>query len=112
MEQQNEIAGFLARVALGDREAFRVLYARTSAKLFGVILRILSDRGEAEDALQEIYIKVWHKSGGYRPDVASPMTWLITIARNHAIDKLRARKPASFAIRSNCLVPTGCCPSA
>jgi RNA polymerase sigma-70 factor, ECF subfamily len=93
MEQHDEIAGLISRVSLGDREAFRVLYARTSAKLFGVCLRILSDMGEAEDALQEVYIKVWHKAGGYRPDVASPMTWLIAIARNHAIDRLRVRKP-------------------
>jgi RNA polymerase sigma-70 factor, ECF subfamily len=88
-----EISGLLSRVALNDREAFKTLYARTSAKLFGVTLRILRQRSEAEDALQEIYIKVWNKAQAYRPDTASPMTWLIAIARNHAIDKLRAQRP-------------------
>ncbi len=93
MADTAEIADLLARVALRDRDAFRALYARTSAKLFGVSLRILSNRSEAEDALQDVFIKVWQRAEGYRPDAASPMTWLITIARNNAIDRLRARRP-------------------
>ncbi|HCO54881.1 sigma-70 family RNA polymerase sigma factor [Pelagibacterium nitratireducens] len=93
MADTAEIADLLARIALRDRNAFRALYARTSAKLFGVSLRILSNRSEAEDALQDVFIKVWQRAEGYRPDAASPMTWLITIARNNAIDRLRARRP-------------------
>ena len=93
MADTAEIADLLARIALRDRNAFRALYARTSAKLFGVSLRILSNRSEAEDALQDVFIKVWQRAEGYRPEVASPMTWLITIARNNAIDRLRARRP-------------------
>ncbi|WP_417579394.1 sigma-70 family RNA polymerase sigma factor [Pelagibacterium sp.] len=93
MADTAEIADLLARVALRDRNAFRALYARTSAKLFGVSLRILSNRSEAEDALQDVFVKVWQRAEGYRPDAASPMTWLITIARNNAIDRVRARRP-------------------
>lgn len=92
MAEPAEITQLLSRVALRDRAAFKALYDRTSAKLFGVTLRILSNRTEAEDALQEVFIKVWQRAEGYRPDAASPMTWLITIARNHAIDKVRARR--------------------
>lgn len=92
MADTSEIADLLARVALRDRTAFRALYARTSAKLFGVSLRILSNRSEAEDALQDIFIKIWQRAEGYRPEVASPMTWLITIARNTSIDRVRARR--------------------
>lgn len=95
MAEPAEITDLLARVALGDRAAFQRLYDRTSAKLFGVTLRILSNKSEAEDAVQEVFVKVWQRAKGYRPDAASPMTWLIAIARNHAIDKVRARKPAS-----------------
>ena len=92
MGEPAEISELLARVALRDRAAFRALYARTSAKLFGVSLRILVNRSEAEDSLQDVYMKVWQRAEGYRPDAARPMTWLITIARNNAIDRLRARR--------------------
>lgn len=94
MADASEIKDLLSRVALRDRAAFKALYERTNAKLLGVTLRILSNRSEAEDALQEVFIKVWQRAEGYRPDSASPMTWLITIARNHAIDRVRARKAA------------------
>lgn len=92
MAEPADISELLARTALRDRAAFRVLYERTSAKLFGVSLRILAQRSEAEDALQEIFVKIWQRAGSYRPDTASPMTWLIAIARNHAIDRVRARR--------------------
>lgn len=92
MATRDEIDTWIARCALGDRTAFQNLYDHTSAKLFGVTLRVLKDRGEAEDALQEIYVKVWRGAKRYATGGASPMTWLITIARNHAIDRLRARK--------------------
>ena len=82
----------IGRMALGDRKAFVSLYAATSAKLHGIALRVLGDGAEAEDAVQEIYVKLWHNAGRYQVNGLSPMTWMITIARNHAIDRLRARK--------------------
>jgi len=92
MAALHEIETMIAGVAMGDRAAFSELYAATSAKLFGVCLRVLKDRGEAEDALQDVYVKIWQQSGRYAANGLSPMTWLITIARNRAIDRLRARK--------------------
>lgn len=83
----------LSRIALRDRDCFRELYRFTSAKLFGVSLRILGNKSEAEDALQDIYIKVWQRAGSFQSGMSQPMTWLITIARNHCIDMIRARKP-------------------
>lgn len=88
-----DIAGLLARVALRDREAFRALYRRTSAKLFGVALRILGDRAEAEEALQEIYVKVWQRADRYVAGQYSPISWLVAVARNHSLDTLRGRRP-------------------
>src|SRR5215475_7027785 len=88
-----DIAGLLARVALRDRDAFRVLYGRTSAKLFGVTLRILGDRAEAEEALQEIYVKVWQRADRYVAGQYSPISWLVAVARNHSLDTLRGRRP-------------------
>ncbi len=92
MSRLNEIEQMIDRVALGDRAAFGTLYDATSAKLFGICLRVLNNRAEAEDALQDIYVKIWHNATRYQVNGLSPMTWLITIARNHAIDRLRSRR--------------------
>jgi RNA polymerase sigma-70 factor (ECF subfamily) len=86
-----ELAALLARAADGDQAAFREFYDRTAAKLFGIILRILVERGEAEDVLQEVYVTVWRKAAEFDPARASHVTRLATIARNRAIDRLRAR---------------------
>jgi RNA polymerase sigma-70 factor (ECF subfamily) len=80
---------------MGDRRAFAALYQATSAKLFGICLRVLQDRTEAEDVLQDIYVKIWRNAGHYQVNGLSPMTWLITIARNAAIDRLRRRRAVS-----------------
>lgn len=85
------VADLIASCAAGDRAAFRSLYRDTSAKLMGVLLRILRERAEAEDALQEIYTRVWLRAGRYDPAKGRGMTWLIAIARNLAIDRLRMR---------------------
>lgn len=79
----------LARAA-GDRAALHLVYRDTATKLFGICLRILRDQGEAEDVLQEVNIAVWQRAGTFDPRRASPITWLVTIARNRAIDRLRA----------------------
>lgn len=81
----------LDRIGAGDRGSLKLLYEATSAKLFGVILRILLERGEAEDVLQEVYITVWRKAAEFDATRASPITWMVTIARNRAIDRLRAK---------------------
>lgn len=81
----------IARVALQDRRAFRDLYDHTAAKLFGVCLRLMRSRSDAEDVLQEVYVKVWRNAAQYSPSGHSPVSWLVTVARNCAIDRLRAR---------------------
>ncbi len=86
------LAAALARIPAGDRAALQTVYRLTSAKLFGVALRILGERGEAEDVLQEVYMTVWRKAADFDAARASPMTWLIAIARNRAIDRLRATR--------------------
>jgi RNA polymerase sigma factor (sigma-70 family) len=86
------IVAALTRVRSGDRTALHTVYRLTSAKLFGVCLRILGERNEAEDVLQEVYMTVWRKAADFDPDRSSPMTWLIAITRNRAIDRLRATR--------------------
>ncbi|WDR02300.1 sigma-70 family RNA polymerase sigma factor [Devosia algicola] len=90
-----DIADLISRCALRDRAAFRLLYERTSAKLFGVTLRILKDRSEAEEAIQEVYVKIWQRSDRYVAGRYSPISWLVAVARNHSLDILRARRPVS-----------------
>lgn len=92
MTTPDDIEALIARIALGERAAFSALYDATSAKLLGVALRILNDRAAAEDVLQDAYVKVWRNAGRYQANGLSPMTWLITIARNTAIDRLRASR--------------------
>lgn len=87
------VSTLLIRIAAQDRAAFRVIYSDTSAKLMGVLLRILGTRAEAEDALQEVYTRVWLRAGRYDATRGAGMTWLVALARNHAIDRIRARKP-------------------
>ena len=89
---RKKIEKLIARTALRDKTAFEALYDATSAKLFAVCLRILSDKAAAEDAMQDAYVKIWNNAGRYKANGLSPMTWLITIARNTAIDRVRARR--------------------
>lgn len=83
----------LAKTTLKDRTAFETLYKRSNGKLFGITLRILKERMIAEEALQEVYIKIWHNAHRYQSDKGRAITWMARIARNHAIDRLRARPP-------------------
>jgi len=87
-----ELADLLRATAAGDQRAFADLYRRTSSKLFGVCIAMLRERGEAEDVLQDVYTCVWKRAGGFDPARAAAMTWLITLARNRAIDRLRQRR--------------------
>lgn len=80
----------LAQVALSNRTAFETLYRDTSSRLFGICLRILNERAEAEEVLQEVYTSVWRKAGQFDVTRASAMVWLSMMARNKAIDRLRA----------------------
>lgn len=86
-----KLAELLWRIGQEDRSAIAPLYTLTSAKLFGICLRICGERQAAEDVLQEVYLTVWKRAAGYDPGRASPITWLATIARNRAIDWRRAQ---------------------
>ncbi len=88
-DRSRELAQLLARAGLGDRAAFATLYQRSSAHLLGVILRIQRDRAQAEDILQEVYVKVWRSAQSFDAAQSQPLTWLTSIARNRAIDSLR-----------------------
>ena len=82
----------LLQIVAGDKIAMGRLYAATSSKLFGVILRILTDRSESEDVLQDVYVAVWQSAGQYNASLGRPISWLTALARNRAIDSLRRKR--------------------
>ena len=79
----------LARVGKGDAQAFIECYEQSSSVLFTLALRILNNRDEASELLQDVYIEAWRKAGSFDPKRGSPMAWLITLTRSRAIDRLR-----------------------
>jgi RNA polymerase sigma-70 factor (ECF subfamily) len=87
-----ELEDLLARVALGDRAAFRRLYERTSAALFGAALRLCRRRDQAEEVLQDAFVNVWHHAASYTAAKSQPLTWLTSVVRNRCLDLLRRRE--------------------
>jgi RNA polymerase sigma-70 factor (ECF subfamily) len=90
------LADLLRQVAARDATAFAALYKQTSAKLYGVIARILTRGDVAADVLQEAYVRIWEKAGDFDPVRGSPLAWMATIARNRALDEVRRVRPASL----------------
>lgn len=80
----------LRAVADGDEQALGQLYDRYRLILFGLILRILHSQAEAEDVLQEVFLQVWRRASSFDETRGRPFTWLVTLARSRAIDRLRS----------------------
>jgi RNA polymerase sigma-70 factor (ECF subfamily) len=94
----NEIAGLLAAIAQGDAAAFERLYAATSAKLYGVVLRILRRHDLATQVLEEAYLQIWQTAIKFDPALTTPMAWMVAIVRCRAINL--ARRPDVVAADS------------
>jgi RNA polymerase sigma-70 factor (ECF subfamily) len=90
VEAGQSLEALLAQIAMGNRAAFDALYRATANRLFGICLRVLTQRSEAEDALQDVYTTVWRKAAQFDPSKAGATAWLAMIARNKAIDRLRS----------------------
>jgi len=89
MTSRDSLADLLARCALHDRRAFEALYQQTAPTLYGLLLKLTRDRELAADLLQEGFVRVWQRAGDYRPHLGQPLTWLGSIVRHLAIDRLR-----------------------
>jgi len=90
------LVSLLERVAARDRQAFSALYTATSAKLYGIILRIARRRDIADEVLQEVYVQIWERAAYYDQAKGSPIAWMATIARNRALDEVRRKHPLSL----------------
>jgi len=92
----DDLTDLLIRIAARDPAAFAALYKQTSAKLYGVVARILTRGDVAADVLQEAYVRIWEKAGDFDPVKGSPLAWMATIARNRALDEVRRVRPVSL----------------
>jgi len=90
----------IERIVERDERAIGELYDRHCRLLFGLIFRILRDRSEAEEVLQEVFVLVWTKAESYNVALGSPAGWLVRVARNRAIDRLRANTVRIRAVES------------
>ena len=90
-DKGDQLVRLLREIASGDRGAFKLLYQRTSAKLYGICLRLLGNEAEAQEVLQEVFLTVWRKADRFDAGKAGAITWLSVLARNRAIDRIRQR---------------------
>ena len=95
-----ELKGWIEASAAGDQAAFAALYDATSGVVFGVALRILADRSEAEEVATDVFLQVWRDAARFDASRGSPISWLLLLTRSRAIDRLRSRKTARTAERS------------
>ena len=91
-----DLVSLLAAVARGDEAAFDQVYAATRSKLYGVVLRILRRADLADEVMQDAYLSIWRKAGEFNPAIATPITWMVAIARNRALDLIRKKREASI----------------
>ncbi|MBT8460494.1 MAG: sigma-70 family RNA polymerase sigma factor [Boseongicola sp.] len=95
-ELRQQLLDLIGECADENRAAFRRLYDLTSHRVFGIVLAILRNRAAAEEVAQEVYVQIWRQSGGFSSEQANPMGWISSIARNRAIDRLRAERARGF----------------
>jgi RNA polymerase sigma-70 factor, ECF subfamily len=104
--QAHELAPLFSAIGAGDHATLSLLYRRTSAKLYGICMRILKNEEDAAEVLQDVFVSVWRNAARFDPARASPITWLAVLARNRAIDRLRGRKIDSAPIEAAHDVPS------
>jgi RNA polymerase sigma-70 factor, ECF subfamily len=93
---ERDLSDLMRRVAVRDEAAFRALYLLTSAKLYGIVFRILQRKDAASDALQDAYVRIWERAADFDAAKGSPLGWMATIARNRALDEARRPRPISL----------------
>lgn len=87
-----QLIALIDRVALADESALKELYEITSSKLYGVAVRVVSNKSWAEDVLQEAFINIWRIAGDYKASLSPPMAWMCLIVRSRGLDFLRRRR--------------------
>lgn len=89
----------LAEIARGDRDAFSRFYDLHAALVHTFALRVLRERGEAEEVVQDVFLQAWRQAASYSAERGTPEAWLITMTRSRSIDKLRSRRRRGEMVR-------------
>jgi len=85
-----QLPGLLAAAARGDQQAFAQLYDLTSARVYGMVLRVVRDRAQAAEVTQDVYLQVWSEAARFDPEAGAALAWLLMIAHRRAVDRVRA----------------------
>ncbi len=93
-ESADRVAELLMRIAAGDDTAFGTLYDMMSSRVFGLILRVLVDRAQSEEVLQEVFLEIWQSAGSFVPNRGQGRSWVLTIAHRRAVDRVRSAQAA------------------
>ena len=89
-DRVDHVGDLIQRVATGDRDAFAELYDALSPRAFGLILRVLVDRAQSEEVLQEVFLEVWQSAARFTPKRGQGRSWVLTIAHRRAVDRVRS----------------------
>jgi len=103
----SDLAGALARTALGDHAAFRRVYELSHRQLLGVAMRVMGRRDLGEEVLQEVFVAVWHRAPSYQAATARPKTWLRALVRHRAIDLRRSRSRSELEYQTTAMQDAG-----
>lgn len=90
-----DLAGLLKQAARGDQAAFAALYDATSARVHGMVLRVVRDPAQAEEVTQEVYLEIWRQSARFDPARGSALGWMVTIGHRKAVDRVRSAEAAT-----------------
>lgn len=90
-----DLDALLRRVAHHDSEAFAALYDATRARVYGMVSRVLRDRGYSEETTQDVYLQIWRTAESYDPASGSALAWMLTLAHRRAVDRVRSEQAAS-----------------
>ncbi|WP_338892608.1 sigma-70 family RNA polymerase sigma factor [Rhodococcus sovatensis] len=91
-DEAEKLRRLMAAVASGDQRAFGELYDATSARVYGMVLRVLRDPGYSEETTQEVFLQIWRSAPNYDPNQGSPLAWIMTLAHRRAVDRVRSEQ--------------------
>ena len=94
-QRPDELGDLLARVALGDADAYAAFYGRTAGQVLGIVLSVVRDPAQSEEVAQEVMLDVWRSASRFNPDLGTASAWVMTLAHRRAVDRVRSEQKSS-----------------